>query len=255
MKKILFCDLDGTLVEKNSLIEADIIDKIREFRENNIFVINTGRNIDEAAELINKVRMHFDYMILNNGAHIIDSQCNDLMKNVIDRETGLAVIELIMGYDNLEASFYNGVRTYILKEGVTHILQDGEFVAVDADFWQTAKDSSHFEIINCSQADRGLETVYEVISRLEQYDVSCNLNDIYLDISYKGATKGYGAKTLMDMLDFKGISYGIGDSYNDISMFQTVDHGATFHHCLDQIKEKADLVVASVSELLKKVED
>ena len=255
MKKIVFCDLDGTLVEKNELIEEGIVARIREFQKDNLFVINTGRNIEEARSLINKVKLPFDYMILNNGAHIIDGACNDLLKNVIDLDTGLEVLKLILSYDNLEAAFYNGDKTYIYQDGATLILQDGEFVEVAVDFWQTAKNSPNFEIINCNQGDRGLQTVYEVIARLEQFDVSCNLNDIYLDISFKGATKGFGAKTLMEMLDFKGISYGIGDSYNDLSMFENVDHGATFHHCLDQIKDKADFLVATVSELLEKVED
>ncbi len=254
MKKIVFCDLDGTLVEKNELIEKDIIKQIQEFQKENIFVINTGRNFDEASMLIEKVGIPFDFMILNNGAHIIDGNCFDLMKNVIDKKTGLAVIEMILGYDNLEATFNNGEGTYTLKHGVTHVLKDGEFIAIDADFLETAKGAKSFDIINCNQYDRNLETVYEVISKLEQFEVSPNLNDIYLDISSKGATKGNGARTLMELLDFKGISYGIGDSYNDLSMFEIVDHPATFHHCLDSIKEKAEYLVATVSELLKKVE-
>lgn len=255
MKKIVFCDLDGTLVEKNQLIEPDIKAKIREFQKDNLFVINTGRNIDETALLIHEVKIPFDYMIFNNGAHIIDCNCQDLLKNVIDHQTGMAVLELILSYDNLEVAFYNGVKTYIFKDGQTHTLENGEFVVTHDDFYQIAKESGHFEIINCSQADRGLTTIYEVIERLQNYSVSCNLNDIYLDISYQGATKGYGAKILMEMLDFKGVSYGIGDSYNDLSMFAVVDHGATFHHCLEAIKAKADLLVGSVSELLEKVED
>ncbi len=253
IRKIIFSDLDGTLVEKNDLIEPEIGMLIEEFRKENIFVINTGRNIDEAFDNIVKLGIGFDYMILNNGGHIIDSQKKDVIKREINRDTAKKVMATLKARAGLNITFYNGAKTYLQEAGLTKVLTESGFVASDEDFDAVFEQSATFDIICAYQTDGRIDELKLIIEELEQLDVTCNLNDIYLDISPEGSTKGNGASYLLEYLDFQGISYGIGDSYNDVSMFREVDCGVTFKHCLKEIKAEADLVVASVGELIKKV--
>ena len=47
--------------------------------------------------------------------------------------------------------------------------------------------------------------------------------------------------------------YGIGDSYNDLPLLESVDHPYTLKHAPQQIKDAAEGVVRSVSELLDRI--
>lgn len=253
MKKIIFSDLDGTLVVKNNLIEPEIGLMIEEFRKDNIFVINTGRNVDEAYDSLVGMGIGFDYLILNNGGHIVDHQKRDVIKREIKKSTAKEVMAALKRRDNLNITFYNGKKTYLKEVGLTKVLTSSGFADSDENFDTVFDQSTNFDIICAFQSDGQIDELRVIIKELDQLDVTCNLNDIYLDISPEGSTKGNGARYLLEYLDFQGISYGVGDSYNDVSMFREVDYGVTFEHCLKEIKDEADLVVASVSELIKKV--
>ena len=73
MKKILFCDMDGTIINESGLLYSKDKEMIKRFRDaGNIFVFNTGRNIEEVRGEINKHDLAYDYLILNNGAQIMN---------------------------------------------------------------------------------------------------------------------------------------------------------------------------------------
>lgn len=251
--KIIFCDLDGTLIENHALIDPNIATAIKQFRQDNLFVINTGRNLDEAYQNLVDLGVPFDYLILNNGGHIIDENQNEIVKKEITPAIGAAVMKVLKGNAGLNLTFYNGSNTYLKEGHETKILVDGTFKTAQDDFDEAFEASKSYDIICAFQQNREIDVVQRIMKELENVAVTCNLNDIYLDISPEGSTKGNGARYLMEYLDFKGTCYGIGDSYNDISMFEVVDFGVTFTHCLEQIKEQADLIVSSVGELIKKV--
>ena len=66
------------------------------------------------------------------------------------------------------------------------------------------------------------------------------LNMHYLDITPSGCTKGTGISNLVSLLNEDVVSYAIGDSYNDISMFEHADHGYTFNKQVDYLSELID---------------
>ena len=76
------------------------------------------------------------------------------------------------------------------------------------------------------------------------------LNMHYLDITPSGCTKGTGISNLVSLLNEDVVSYAIGDSYNDISMFEHADHGYTFNRADELIKKHSDKQVDYLSELI-----
>ncbi len=97
MKKILVSDFDQTF-HRDEIEIYQNIEAVQQFRkEGNIFVIATGRSYKEFMLVKEKYNLLYDYVLLNNGANILD--CTDVMINSIymDNDT---VNDLINNYIN-----------------------------------------------------------------------------------------------------------------------------------------------------------
>lgn len=79
-------------------------------------------------------------------------------------------------------------------------------------------------------------------------------NQYFVDIAPKDCSKGNGLKKLLELnnLDIEKL-YAIGDSYNDLSMFNLTNNSFTFHHVEEQLKGYANNHVSSVSECIEKM--
>ncbi|PDY39853.1 HAD family hydrolase [Bacillus thuringiensis] len=76
----------------------------------------------------------------------------------------------------------------------------------------------------------------------------------YVDIMPRGVSKGSALKRLMDHLQIEANEVAcIGDSFNDISMFEVTPHSFTLHHVHPYVKEKANHIVRSVEEAVMKL--
>ena len=82
-------------------------------------------------------------------------------------------------------------------------------------------------------------------------DIHGTLNRIFLDVTVNHCSKGTGLQTLASMLNEDVETYCIGDSYNDLSMFQTAHHTYTFHRVDDDIKKYTEKQVDYVYELIE----
>jgi HAD superfamily hydrolase (TIGR01484 family) len=81
-KKIIFCDIDGTLSKKGHPISKENINAIATFiKEGNMFVLSTGRSIVSANKYnkqIHEACGHFpEYTISSNGGYIRKNSTNE----------------------------------------------------------------------------------------------------------------------------------------------------------------------------------
>ena len=80
-------------------------------------------------------------------------------------------------------------------------------------------------------------------------ELTAHQNKEYIDITEKGCSKGLGILKLKELLHLEEVA-GIGDSYNDIPMLETVDHSFTFPTSPESLTSIVDDVVDSVEEAL-----
>ena len=98
-----------------------------------------------------------------------------------------------------------------------------------------------------------LQSKISEIARIEW-----NRNDAM--IMPKNVSKGNAVKQLKTILNFKGKTIGIGDSQNDISLFEAVDIKVAVANALPEIKRISDIVLdkedgEGVKEFLKNIID
>lgn len=253
--KILFSDYDGTLVEKYQSISPknkEMLNKLHD--KGHLFVICTGRNIKEFQCDKNRSEFPFDYLILNNGGHIVDKNFQTLYEKVIDKEVGIDILEHTTSYKGLWSYFCDGKETYGYKDGVTvdHSLEDQ---TIDKDFYQLYHGVDHFQIIAFNQDDEGVENArkcYDYIQENLKGKVEAYFNTHYVDVVPSECSKGSGVHKLLELLEHKiDEIYAIGDSYNDLSMIQSADYGYTFNHAHEDIKQVTKYHVNYVYEVIE----
>ena len=193
MKKILFSDIDGTIAKGNLPITYKDQEAVKKLRtQGHYFSFCTGRNIQET-KLVTP-HFEYDYLVLNNGAMIVDQNDQVLYRKQIKNE-----------------------------------------IAIVCAFHPQEK----------------LDEILEIQKQIHQkyVGIHATLNVVYLDITVD-CTKGSGLKKLCSLLDQEVISYCIGDSYNDLDMFEKADHAYTFNRVEKQIKEKTEKQVDYVYEVI-----
>ena len=76
-------------------------------------------------------------------------------------------------------------------------------------------------------------------------------NQAYVDMVGKDCSKGSGLKKILEIENWDVNNlYTIGDSYNDISMFEITDNSFTFNHVEDFVKAHANHTVDFVHECI-----
>lgn len=256
MKKILFSDMDGTVIDLEDVKhprDKEMIEKLQQ--AGHIVAFNTGRNEQQALFCITKHHFTYDYLVLNNGAHILDKHGCELFKKVIPGDVGKAIIEYCLPIENLWIFFYSGDRTFGYYNGQTyeHTVQ-GAIHLPEYDFIKEYQKVTEFDIIAVNQDDQQIDVLKEIQKYIEEQfgEVARGcLNLHYLDITASSCSKGSGVEALKELLKEKVETYCIGDSFNDISMFKACDHAYTFKHVNHDIAKYTDKQVQYVYEVIE----
>ncbi|AWR96560.1 phosphoglycolate phosphatase [Acidianus sulfidivorans JP7] len=139
-------------------------------------------------------------------------------------------------------------NAWILENGSFILMNDKEYYLVDDD-WFSIRDTIAKKLDNMGiQYSIGKVIIYldnaiklrNKIS-IENASIEWNRNDAMIMPTY--VNKGYGLRKLIEIINFKGKTIGIGDSENDISLFKSVDFKVAVGNALEEIKEIADLVL------------
>lgn len=251
--KILISDVDKTLYFSTE--EPPIRDfdrkKVEEFQKaGHLFGICTGRSFSGVKELIEDYGLKFDFMILSSGAIIIDQNFNYIKHITLKRDEIQKLIEdtkdkvirfSLTNTDNI--FFYSGKRRFEPSETVLNFNEFNEVFG------------NEFE--SFSLKFNNVENLKKVSKLLdEKY---CNIfthhqNVDSLDISPLGCSKGNAIKELQAFFNINENDVNaIGDSFNDISMFNAVKHSYTFNNSDFKVQKEAKKLVDSIGECITNI--
>ena len=83
MIKLIGMDFDGTLLNDSKEVTKKTKDTLRAAREKNIKIVGvTARTLESAKNVVDKSL--FDYLILNNGAFVVDENNKVIEKKVLE---------------------------------------------------------------------------------------------------------------------------------------------------------------------------
>lgn len=253
MAKILFSDLDGTLIGHGGVLSEKNLEVMKQMQaQGHLIALCTGRNPVDVLPVTNTYKMPHDYLVLCNGSYIADNQGNILFEEHVSKETGDALIEYASKNSELSMMFCSDDGCLILSEGKTKVLGVHGLEDTDEDFHEFLKRSKRYYMLSVNFNDQSIEKVKQFEKEVNQMfpDLETHLNQHYLDIGPRGHSKGTGLKRLSQMIDVDK-TYAIGDSYNDLSMFKEADVSVTFDYANEDIQKQVDKVVKFVYELIE----
>jgi Cof subfamily protein (haloacid dehalogenase superfamily) len=249
-KKILFTDLDGTLLTSDKTISEYTFSVLRDFsKAGNILVLSSGRPLKSILEVRDKSGLNFPGVMVSacNGAQIYDC---DSKTTVIEKRLSLETVSEVQHFADLR---HVHVHTYSDESIITET-EDAEVIYYTRHIHMPL-------ILSHELADALTEPPFKMLaieltshSRLAEFGdamvrelddrvqvIFSNPN--YLEIIRPDAGKGNGVHLICDHL---GIpyedSYSAGDSENDISMLTMSGCGIAMSNGTESARLVADHV-------------
>ena len=145
-------------------------------------------------------------------------------------------------YPYLNYTFFDGQQTYGYINQKTCILTENGYQEIAGDFLEILDHTQDdIDIVCAFHPQEKLDEILEIQKQIHQkyVGIHATLNVVYLDITVD-CTKGSGLKKLCSLLNQEVISYCIGDSYNDLDMFdKDLWTCVAMGNACDSLKEKA----------------
>lgn len=257
MKYILASDIDGTILV-NEEISNEALKSIKKLKEaGHSFILCTGRDFSNTKIVFEKYNLPIDGLVLCNGAFILDNHFHVYFEDCIKKET----VESIYKAFNEKTDYYLAcVDGYEIYMDRWPAFIDQMSLRVN----KITKESMHkqfdkIKLISLIILDASVERVEEIKNELnEKYgeDIVAYRNQTFIDIVPKGCSKATGIERLMKKLkSTKEQICVIGDSWNDLSMFEGYSRSYTFNHAEDELKSYVKHTVDTFEECINHLLD
>ncbi|AIG28297.1 Cof-type HAD-IIB family hydrolase [Brevibacillus laterosporus] len=242
-RKIVFFDVDGTLLTEDKQLLTSTRDAVRRLRENGIYTaIASGRMPKQLEDICRELDIH-SYVSINGQYVVFEGE--EIYSNPI-------AIEQLTDLTDL-ANKHGHVLTYVNHEMLcANHLNDplldviyGELQlakpSLDPDFYK--QNPIYQSIIFCAP-----ELAKEYMERFPQFGF-IHWHDYALDIIPLGSSKAVGIQKMLEHGHFSlEHTYAFGDGLNDLEMLETVGHGVAMGNAVLEAKQKARYVTASCNE-------
>jgi Cof subfamily protein (haloacid dehalogenase superfamily) len=264
--KIVFTDLDGTLLNSKYELNSENRDMLKFLGEMNIYrVAVTGRNLYSLAKVI-KSDDPFDFVIFSTGAGILDWSTKELVhsKNLESKEMHFVSKILIEKQINfmLHHSVPDNHRFYYYHDG-----------DVKEDFLRRLelyrKFSEKYEVLENLVASQflvildELEAFEMLQSQMKNVKVvratsPLDHQSIWMEIFHNEVSKGKGCKWLCEYLDVdQKETASFGNDYNDIDMLAWTAKSFVVDNAAEELKQKYEIIPSNndngFAKALKKI--
>lgn len=251
--KLVAIDMDGTLLQSDKTISKETITEVKKAYEQGIeIVICTGRCIKELSEIYEHLPF-IRYVIVTNGAFVYDlKEQKVLYENSIPVSLVKKIFEVshltdcmlhILDYECvLELDKVQQVDKYGMLAYKPLYKQIGTLIPNIEDYYSNhEKPIQKINMYHTSKKDRDIS-----IKALSNFDLALTYaENSALEITAKNVNKGIGLTKLCQILNInKNDIYAIGDSYNDISMFEIAHCSFAMNNGKDRVKQCANYIVS-----------
>ena len=250
MKKILFTDLDGTLLNNRSQIDNEMKQALQEMTaKGHYLVLSSGRPLDSILEVKRLAGIDFPnvFIIASNGAVIYNCDTKEIVHEI------RVSFEDVINVWNFAKKHHAHIQTYtsdsiitacedeeiifyrqrihlplILSDNPLEILTKPPHKLLFIDLHDHARIADIQSQLESAYGDR-LQTVFS--------------NPYYLEVFAKDAGKGNSLRYLCNYLDLPlKNAYAAGDAENDLSMLQAAGTAIVMCNGTDELKKHADII-------------
>lgn len=252
MPKLLFCDIDGTLIRKDGTISNRVRSLLEELAaKGHGFILTSGRPLSSILKVRDYIDIDFpySYIIANNGGLIYD--CNT-RQAVFEVRLELALIdELQIIAEELQVHIQTYTQDSIVcrqeTEEVKRYAARIKMPVILSDRLTAPLTIAPYKMLALSLD--GSEPLMPLKRRIERdyADVATPMFSQvgYLEILPKAASKGNALRFLCDRLNIPvSDTYAAGDSENDIAMLSAAAISYAMQNGDETVKSSAAFVTA-----------
>jgi Cof subfamily protein (haloacid dehalogenase superfamily) len=250
MKKAIFFDIDGTLIDcLNGLtdITPKVKKAIRVLQSNGNYVfIATGRPYAFLSEAI--LNFGFDGFILTNGSQVKVNN-NLIYKKTIDKDF---IKEIVSNFEKLNIQYILQGELYsYLKENCKEFYSYYDSYSISRKYLKGIYDIENIDTYKIEMLCENKQSIDYCLSLVTNDNYSClyDVKQKCFELYSKVNTKGTGILKALDYLNISiDNSYAFGDGINDIEMLSTVGCGIAMGNANDEVKKYANKVTDCVHD-------
>ena len=255
MNKIIFLDIDGTLVDFNSKMPESAKKALQLAKANGCLIaLCTGRTISHIYPWL--LEFPFDGIVASAGAYI-KSGDEKIFHNVMDSDKLRILAGQLMDY-NASYMFQGAQGRYTdsdnLKKMVEYLLSLGFENTTEINSMTICEHPYKMTQIESGMyfgADKDIIEIQEAVDPYFKITGSSFGHDRIFsgEITCKGIDKATGMQKLMDHLNIpRECSIAFGDGPNDFEMVEYANIGVAMGNAVETLKSKADMVTDHISE-------
>lgn len=242
-KKIVFFDIDGTILDHQGQIPNSTKKAIWELQDNGVYTaIATGRNPNSFQWICEE--LNIDTYVAINGSYVVFEGKPLYLRNIPDQELE-KIVETVKSY-NHSMGFVTHKDMWVMDEDHPLIKQSFDFFDIP---YPRVEKELHLTTPIC-QVMIYCEKSYEKMYRENHPNVDfVRFHEIGMDAMTKGTSKAVGIEKILQAGGFKlNNAYAFGDGLNDVEMISMVGSGIAMGNAVPMLKEVADFVTTSSSE-------
>ena len=270
-KKLVFFDIDGTLLNDKKTINNSTISIIHELQKKEfIFCLATGRGFTEGIlELANQLSLS-DYLILANGNYIWDIKNQNLITlgSAISKEIVLWFVEQAKLYKRqLNLFFEDGsINYFYFGDNINIDIKEPKFFIIGPMIYNFSHIDELNELLSKSIVHVGIKAEPGIIQKIYNSFLETEfknlvkvstVSDIFLEVESIGVSKWLGIQFIQRKLGISNDNtYAFGDSLNDLDMLENVGNPICMGNSDPLLKEKMKVIIGdnnsdSIANFLK----
>lgn len=264
--KLIGIDLDGTLLNSQQVISQANVKSLIEISQNNLVFICSGREVGDIKEILKMNQLNIP-SIGSNGAIGYDKELKLFEFHFIDSD----ITKVYTHISQFPTKIYTNLGSYEsvnYKRSLVDIFEQigeefpKEELDYELEYEKTVKSTSFQKIEELIQQEalRAYKLFVFIPNSKLKREVKAKLaqikginvtesSDVNLEIIPGDVSKGLVFKHLERIYDLEGAKrFAIGDSLNDLSLFEHADYSFAMGNGHEQIKAIADYVTVSNDE-------
>lgn len=270
MFKLIACDLDGTLLDEPNSISKTNLEAIEYACEKGVkFCFATGRDLQSVRHLIDLMK-YKPVLVLGNGSEVYDEHENKLFEDFFPNDYFSQVVRILHKYEIRHMvfasdGFYTTTDPVEVREKFIErigIVKDKEHADIFAN--NPEKPCNNLVLIEDMNAfikekkilkvegfdldlDR-IEAAKEELSKIEALS-SLSTGPKNVEVTNRTAQKH---EALLKYIEHEGIQKDevmiLGDSFNDLGLFESFPYSFAPENSVELIKDKAYKIVKSCND-------